>query len=293
MGKSDNKKYVFTGSRGYVLEEMLRMGLNITRVWVMEGSFLHHTLEKDPYIDYEAVSSKKELLDEIEKTEFDVLVSNGCEYILPISRMKKALYVNVHPSYLPDLKGRNPINAAFLYDRDCGATCHLMDDGIDTGQIISRIRIPVSEDIDAAILYRLCFKAEVKVFAEAYSRRFVPMERQPSVEGVVYYSLQPDDRVIHFEKGFDYVLKQVRAFGYKSKGLYFYCNGKAYRFYRASEIRNPYVLEYCKGFGELQAALVFDDSLVFRLDGRVMRFDYIEGLDGGIQEGAYLQCADS
>lgn len=51
-----------------------------------------------------------------------------------------------------------------LFDRSCGATCHIMDDNIDTGDIISRVKIPTTPDIEAGILYQLCFKAEVEVF---------------------------------------------------------------------------------------------------------------------------------
>ena len=102
-------KYVFTGNREYVLREMIRQGLSINRVWVMENSFLHRRLLEDRFIDYIVVSSKKELIREILDADFDILVSNGCKFILPITRLKKEKgrddirFINIHPSFLPDL----------------------------------------------------------------------------------------------------------------------------------------------------------------------------------------------
>ena len=43
--------------------------------------------------------------------DYDILVSNGCPYILPLNELKKAKYVNVHPSLLPNLKGIDPVIA--------------------------------------------------------------------------------------------------------------------------------------------------------------------------------------
>ena len=285
-----DKSYVFAGSRGYVLKEMIRKGLNIKAVWVMNGTFLHNVLLEDPFIDYTVIYDKKQLLDEIEKTEFDVLISNGCSYILPVSKLKPAAYINLHPSPLPDLKGKNPINAAFLYDRPCGATCHVMDDGIDTGKVISQVVIPMTGDLEAAILYRLCFNAEVIAFDAALKRDFKILECQPTVEGPIYYSAKPEDWMIRFENGPDYILRQIRAFGYKGKGLYFKYGNELHRFFRGSEVSNPYVLKCYEGLSDLQVAMVFDDSVIFRIGDRMLRFDQVENA-ACIKEGAFLEPA--
>lgn len=289
---SDQKKYAFVGNRGYILQEMIHKGLDIVAVWVMEDSFLHNTLMREKYIDYKVIKTKEQLVESIENTDFDVLISNGCKYILPISRIKMAVYINIHPSYLPDLKGKDPINGAVLYGRDCGATCHVMDDGIDTGKIISREKIEISDDIDAALLFQLAFQAEVMAFNKAYEKKFAPFVRQPEVENCIYYSTQPSDRLIDFNKGFDNIIRQVRAFGYKSKGLYFKCNGKNYRFSHASEITNPFVRKQIDGFRERIVYMTFEDSIVFKLNGRIMRFDGIENITHRIKTNDYLKNGD-
>lgn len=221
----DTNKYVFVGNREYVLRKMIEMGLNISGVYVMENSFLQHQLERNHFIDYTVVSKKKQFLELLSVVDYDVLVSNGCKYILPINDMKKALYINVHPSNLPDLKGMDPINGACLFNKTAGAACHIIDAGIDTGQIISRVSIPMTNDVDATLLFQLSFKAEVMAFVEAYNKGFRVLEHQPIVDDALYYTISPSDMLIDFDKDIDYLEKQSRAFGYRSKGLYFRCNG--------------------------------------------------------------------
>jgi folate-dependent phosphoribosylglycinamide formyltransferase PurN/quercetin dioxygenase-like cupin family protein len=51
--------------------------------------------------------------------------------------------VNVHPGYLPDVKGNNPYVWAIIHDLPQGCTVHFIDENIDTGPIILRQKINV------------------------------------------------------------------------------------------------------------------------------------------------------
>lgn len=288
--REDTKRYVFVGEREYVLREMMAKNLNIVHVWVSADTYLHHRLLNDPFIEYEVIHTKEQLVENILYSDFDVLISNGCRYILPIQDLNpEALYINVHPSCLPNLRGKNPINGAFLFECSGGATCHKMDSGIDTGPVIAQVEIPMTPDLDSAVLYQLSFRAEALAFAEAYERAFVEMEIQPKKKNSVYFSASPINYLIKFENGFDFVLRQVRAFGHPVRGLYFKFQGKLYRFFKASEITNPFAVQYYRGLPELSIAMVFDNSLVFKLENRLMRFDQVER----INEITAGQCLES
>lgn len=284
----DNREYVFVGNREYVLREMIKQKLKIVAVLVMKNSFLEKCLKKEQFIEYKVVHNKAELIDEITNTKFDILISNGNKYILPISELKKANYINIHPSFLPDLKGMDPVNGACLFKRSGGAACHLMDNGIDTGEIISRVEIPMTEDLDAALLYQLCFKAEVKAYYKAYERNFQIMKPQPDLINTIYYSMQPKDWLIDFNKGFDFILRQVKAFGYKSHGIYFSCNKLNYKFFRASEITNPFVVLEFSNKSDLEILLAYEDSVVFKFEGRILKFDGI-GNRIDLEEGMKIE----
>lgn len=274
--KKDTRNYVFVGNREYVLKEIIAMGLNLTAVFVMEDSYLHHRLLNDSFVAYTTVSSKRQLLEFLSNCNYDVLVSNGCKYILPVNDMKRALYVNIHPSFLPDLKGMDPINGACLYKRQPGASCHLIDAGIDTGQIVSRIPIPLTDDIDSIILFQMSFKAEVKAFREAYKRDFIPITPQPVIENALYYTISSSDMNIHFNKGAEYVLNQAKAFGYSTKGLYFKCGGNHYKCFSIREMTNPFLLEMSREFEELEVFMAVDKDILIKLNGRVLRIGQIE-----------------
>ena len=115
--------------------------------------------------------SRERLIRELTLRDFDVLVSNGCPYILPISKLPKKLYINIHPSLLPDLKGKSPILEAISLNKPIGVTCHIMVDEVDSGPIISQIRIePDRSNLNEC--YREIFKAEAKVFRQAFNKGF-------------------------------------------------------------------------------------------------------------------------
>lgn len=285
----DKRKYVFVGNREYVLRKMIEMGLDIKVVYVMENSFLHHRLEKLHFIDYIAVSKKKQFLELLSSVDYDVLVSNGCKYILPINDMKEALYINIHPSHLPDLKGMDPINGACLFNRTAGAACHIIDAGIDTGKIISRVSVPMTDDIDATLLFQLSFKAEVMAFEEAYNKDFCVLEQQPIIEDALYYTISPADLLIDFSKDFEGLENQSKAFGYKSKGLYFKCEGAVYKCFKLSKVINPFVINLAKEREEHEIIVSFDNSVLIKHKDGVLRIDGIVYEGEALQEGQLLE----
>jgi methionyl-tRNA formyltransferase len=63
--------------------------------------------------------------------------------------------VNVHPSLLPRYRGAVPIPAAIAAgDRETGVSLMVMDEGIDTGAVISTERAPIAADDTAESLGR-------------------------------------------------------------------------------------------------------------------------------------------
>ena len=141
----NGKRFVFAGNRFYVLEEMLAEGLDLVQILAVENSYLQRVLTKKG-IEFTVIESKKHLVSVLAETAFDIFLANGCPFILPISRLSdgRKTFLNVHPSPLPDLRGTDPVPGSLLHGRDSGATCHVMDDGVDTGPIIARVPNGVS-----------------------------------------------------------------------------------------------------------------------------------------------------
>ena len=268
-------RFLFVGNRRFVLEQMLRAGLEIAGVFIIKGTHLERDLQNGllPKLNnIQYIGSKVELLELVRNTDFDVLISNGCPHILPVEDLPRARYINIHPSYLPDLRGADPTIGSVLLKRDSGATCHVMDTEIDTGPIISRLRIPFTNDLDVTTLYQLSFFAEQKVFSQALALGFEPQYKQPNDAEAIYYSRKPADQVISFSESNDLILQKIKAFNNRSQGCSFSIRGISYRVFSAQRMHNPFILELMEGFPDYVVGMSYENGILFRKDGEVLRF---------------------
>lgn len=260
-------RFVFAGNRFFVLSEMLRLGLHIDKVYAVPGSFLEREL-KARSMDHTLLPGRDAFVDELRGADFDVFVSNGCPVILPISALRQGMskrFVNIHPSCLPDLRGVDPVPGALLFGRDSGATCHLMDDGIDTGPIISRLRIPNTDCLDCGLLYQLSFMAEQQVFREALDRDFAPLSDQPKPsERDLYYTRKAQDLLLDLSQDAEAICYRIRAFGTRSQGAYFLHRGEKVVVRDVEIVTNPFLLERLQDFRENEVAFVYEGKLLLR-----------------------------
>ena len=220
-------------------------------------SYLEKYLDREG-LEYRTIEEKDCFFKEIEETEFDFFVSNGLPIIFPerILSREKGQFVNIHPSLLPDLRGKDPVPGAILYRRDSGATCHMMSVGIDSGDIISQIKIPFSDDLDAGLLYQMSFRAEADVFEAAYKRNFLPISRQVLRNTDIYYSYKQEDLDIN--------LGRDTAFSTGNKGAKLRINDQTFICKNVIVLHNSYVKEqfYETACGEI--LLQYEDKIVVK-----------------------------
>lgn len=286
------KSFVFVGNRRFVLERMIAEGVRLSTVIAIEGTHLEVDLERgnvSGVSDYVKVQTRHELLSLLEKCSFDVLVSNGCPFILPVNDLPDARYVNIHPSCLPDLRGVDPVIGSILFCRDAGATCHVMDTGIDTGDIVSSIRIPYTDDLDVTTLYQLSFIAEQQAFSQALAKNFEPRQKQQDDPNAIYYSRKASDRIISFQEENDLILQKIKAFNNRSQGCIISVAGDQYRVFSAQRMYNSFLRQVLESYPDCVVGMSYEDSVVFRKDGEILRFKEIVPVNGkGIPVGANL-----
>jgi methionyl-tRNA formyltransferase len=273
-------RFLYAGNRGGVLQRMLELDLNVVGVLPVKNSHLENEAAKLELPTF-PVATKKEASSRICESNFDVLISCGFPFILPISRLQKlmpaARFVNIHPSYLPDLRGADPIPGAILHSRDSGVSCHLMDDGIDTGDLISQRRLPYAKEWDAATLYQLCFSLEADIFCEALKADFTPMEKEANrTHDPIYYSFSPDDLLIDVQQSDEEIIGRIRAFNSASKGARLKINSVEYRAFEGGIIPRPKTSKLYPRAVNNEILAVFNDSILVSRSDSLLRFGSLD-----------------
>lgn len=288
-------RFVFVGNRRFVLQEMVEAGVVFSKAFIVKGTHLENDLINGVLPDsviYEVIDSKQKLIDHLCVTDFDVLISNGCPYILPVSDLPEARYANIHPSFLPDLRGVDPVVGAILYQRDAGATCHIIDDGIDTGPVISQVHIPYTEDLDVTTLYQLSFVAEQRAFREALLCDFKALHTQDYIEGNISYKRSEKDWVITFHESNDFIIQKIRAFNNRSQGCRFFVEDREFKVFGIQRMVNPFLEEVVFEKAEGQVVFSYEGCVIFHKDGEVLRLiDVASVTDGApLMVEAHLLC---
>jgi methionyl-tRNA formyltransferase len=246
IGRSVNlsKNIVFIGTRFNVLEQLLKTeGQNLIKIYALENSFLAAILDENK-LSYHAfgLEDKQRVISELINTPFDIMISNGCPFILPTGKFsEQQTLINVHPTYLPFLKGKTPLNGIFYENYNFyGATMHYMDEGIDTGAIIYREKKTLTPDIDLGLLYYLAMKLEGTVFAKGWKKlkasNYAYIGKKQEAEGS-YFNRTPEMQQLDFAKDSnEHLLRCIKSFGIGSQGCMAQLDKVVFVIYAAEEI---------------------------------------------------------
>ena len=253
-------------------------GLELMHVYALRESYLDHALPAEAsHVRRFGTKEKAEILHDLEQRPFEVLISQGCPFVLPISRLRRAgrRFLNVHPSYLPRLQGKHPANGALLFgEQFAGATLHEMEVRVDAGRIIHQEKFPLTADIDLPLLYDLLFDLEVRVFETGMRKlidsHFEYQGEEPRGEGS-YYSRRADDMRIDFaDQSNAEIERRVRAFGLPAQGVAASIDGQPARVFAAEQVVNPYLLTRFSSREPGESLLKYDGAvLVKSRDGSI------------------------
>lgn len=91
----------------------------------------------------------------LQKSQAELIILAGYMRILSedFTRQYEGRMINLHPSLLPLYKGMDTYNRVLLSaDSETGASIHFVTAGLDSGPVISQVRMPVLPGDDAASL---------------------------------------------------------------------------------------------------------------------------------------------
>jgi methionyl-tRNA formyltransferase len=287
------KKIFFVGNRTNCLEVIIesKNQFELVETYVLKNSLLENNIGKyikTGYIIFKNTREEKQrVIEKMHNTEFDIFISNGCPFILPIAEIKKAkpnvIFLNTHPTYLPHLRGRTPLNGVLLLGYNfIGATTHHIDDGIDTGNIIYQEKIALTPDLDQGLIYMISFDYEKIVFKKALEilikNSFQYKGFKPKEEGT-YFNRDTNTIKVNFETDKnELVAKKINSVGLIIQGNTIKLNnGNEYRAHSAQIVTNEYLLN--KYNGERPGSLLYEYSdkiLVKTIDG-ILKISYYYG----------------
>jgi len=103
----------------------------------------------------------KQLFDQVDQYQPDLVVSAGFMRILSAEFVNTFPTINSHPALLPEFPGAHAVRDALAAGVTVtGTTVHWVDDGVDTGPIITQMEVPVLPNDDEATLHERIKKVE-------------------------------------------------------------------------------------------------------------------------------------
>lgn len=106
----------------------------------------------------------------LRELDLDVVVGIHFPYLVPepVLRIPRLGVLNLHPAYLPWGRGWHTPSWALLQGTPIGATLHVMDTGVDSGDVLHQRALEVSPGDTANTLYSRLKRLELEVFREAW-----------------------------------------------------------------------------------------------------------------------------
>ncbi len=137
--------------------------------------------------------------------------------------------LNIHSSLLPEYRGATPVPAAILAgDKETGVTIMLMDEGMDTGAIITQIVVGIEPDDTTELLTTRLAQAAVRLLGEALPLWFDgSLKPQPQDGSKATYTkpITKEDGAIDWQMSAVEISRRIRAF-HPWPGCYTWWQGK-------------------------------------------------------------------
>ena len=213
---------------------------------------------------------KTGVIEQLKAWQPDLIVVAAFGQILPKSVLALPLKgcINVHASLLPRWRGASPIQAAILAgDERSGVTIMLMEEGLDTGPILTQRAVPIRPGTTGAELsQQLAFLGAatlMEILPSFLSGMLAPLIQADSLATYAPMLKKADGR-LDFSQSALSLARKVHAY-FPWPGTYFILNGKQLKVLEAhphdtfeSEIEGHYIVNSLPAIGTSEGLLVLD-----------------------------------
>ncbi len=120
--------------------------------------------------------------------DFDMLLIAGAGIIEPSDKV-----INIHPGYLPDVRGLDAFKWAIYKGLPIGVTAHKITKDIDKGEILIRTEIkPMPTDTFYSLAMKV-YETEIKMFVECATHQF----KAESLSKKAYENIYTEATMVH------------------------------------------------------------------------------------------------
>ena len=132
-----------------------------------------------------------------------------------ILNMSKYGAINIHASLLPHLRGAAPIHRAIMQgDKVSGVTIMQMDEGLDTGDMLLKEEIEITENMNVGTLHDKISLVGSKLIVEALNKiekGEISAEKQDDDKSSYAKKILKEDCHINFENDVKNIYNQIRG----------------------------------------------------------------------------------
>lgn len=149
--------------------------------------------------------------------------------------------IGYHPADLPHNRGRHPIIWALALGLDETASCFFrMNETADSGEILSKVKVPILYEDDAASIYEKLLETGCKQVPEIINgleNNTICATKQISEEANEWRKRGQKDGLIDWRMHCNTIYNLVRALSHPYVGAHFEYDGQAYKVWKVKEIR--------------------------------------------------------
>lgn len=182
----------------------------------------------------------EELIGKIREIAPDMIVVAAFGQILPASVLEipRLGCINVHGSLLPKLRGASPMHAAILEGLDeSGITIMRMEEGLDTGDMISKVVCDI-RGMNITEVTEVLSEAGAKLLAETIPHiadGSAVYEKQNDNDSTYAKMISKKDGYTAFTESSSEIERKIRAY-IEWPACYSYLDGQQIKFYRAEAL---------------------------------------------------------
>ena len=168
------------------------------------------TDSKDP----ERAAQAKSTHDALSALDYDLMVVAAYGLILPRSTLDIKPCINIHGSLLPRWRGAAPIHRAIESgDAETGVTIMQMEEGLDTGPMLSMQAIPIEANDTTGTLHDKLAALGGCMIVDAL-RRYAGLEAVPQPQDGVTYAakISKEEAKLDLSQPAEVLARKVRAF---------------------------------------------------------------------------------